>query len=378
MSSTVERSRRVFGAIYSALPDELKAQSAHIAQGWAYGLWHWLETKFQSTEEDSVGELLGKWSSLRQEEAESFDSYRARVNKDHALLVHAKEKPSDRMYLHTLLDRLQPRYKAAVLALKTSDKLKDASKIDWDSVAAFINAHEREEARIDGEAAVVMAARGVGAGAGAWKKPPHWNNAKASQETAASAATRTSQSEKRRGGGAAGSGEPRRPRPDIKCFSCNKFGHFANHCPQNKDSKEQRPEGVSSEDRAYGVAGGEHRQDRREASEERKQQAKSILSRNRFDPLEGAAAENKYNNQQDSECHWNGAFAIKIVRPEPKKFAKKDSTSRAPKQAPGQEGAGAQPSAKKSAAAAAEPHGVDQAEACLLWLGEWTPWPHCM
>ena len=81
VSATVERSRKVFGTLYSALPEELRAQVAHIAQGWAYGLWHWLETKFQSTEEDSVGELLAQWTSLRQEEDESFDAYRARVNK---------------------------------------------------------------------------------------------------------------------------------------------------------------------------------------------------------------------------------------------------------------------------------------------------------
>jgi hypothetical protein len=46
VSQTVERSRRVFGVIYSVLPDELRPQVEHIAQGWAYGLWHWLETKF--------------------------------------------------------------------------------------------------------------------------------------------------------------------------------------------------------------------------------------------------------------------------------------------------------------------------------------------
>jgi hypothetical protein len=35
-----------------------------------------------------------------------------------ALLTHAKEKPSERQHVFMLLDRLQPRYKPAVLALK--------------------------------------------------------------------------------------------------------------------------------------------------------------------------------------------------------------------------------------------------------------------
>jgi hypothetical protein len=78
VTQTVERSRRVFGTLYSTLPEELRPQVEHIAQGWAYGLWHWLQTKYQSTEEDSVGELLAQWTTIRQDDSESFDAYRAR------------------------------------------------------------------------------------------------------------------------------------------------------------------------------------------------------------------------------------------------------------------------------------------------------------
>ena len=87
----------------------------------AFGLWNWLEQKFQSTETDSVGELLAQWIALQQEEDESFDAYRARVNHLRVLLVHAKEPPSDNMYALTLVDRLHPRYKQAVLALKAGN-----------------------------------------------------------------------------------------------------------------------------------------------------------------------------------------------------------------------------------------------------------------
>ena len=43
------------------------------------------------------------------------------MNQLKALLEHAKEPPSARMYAFMLLDRLQPRYKQAVLALKAGD-----------------------------------------------------------------------------------------------------------------------------------------------------------------------------------------------------------------------------------------------------------------
>jgi hypothetical protein len=110
VSSTVERSRKVYGVLYTALPEELRPLVGHIAQGWAYGLWHWLETKYQSTEEDNVNVLFRQWSNLEQEVGESFDAYRARVNKLFSLLKDAKEQPSVRQYAFTLLDNLQPRY----------------------------------------------------------------------------------------------------------------------------------------------------------------------------------------------------------------------------------------------------------------------------
>ena len=143
VTQTVERSRKVYGIIYAALPVELRAQVAHIAQGFAYGLWNWLEAKFQSTEEDHVGDLLESWSTLHQDIGESFDAYRARVNELRALLVAADEAPSARMYMHTLTGRLLPRNGQAVLALKVGGKFKDAKTIDWNEITALINTHER-------------------------------------------------------------------------------------------------------------------------------------------------------------------------------------------------------------------------------------------
>lgn len=100
VTRTVERSHRVYGILFAALPVELRSQTAHISRGFAYGLWQWLETKFQSTEEDHVGELLETWSTLRQEVGESYDAYRARVNELRALLQAADEAPSANVRAH--------------------------------------------------------------------------------------------------------------------------------------------------------------------------------------------------------------------------------------------------------------------------------------
>ena len=229
VSATVERSRKVFGALYSSLPDELRAQVAHISQGWAYGLWHWLECKFQSTEEDNVGTLLSQWTTLRQDEDESFDAYRARVNRLHSLLDQAKEKPSRRMYAFMLLDQLQPRYKQAVLALKAGGQLKDADKIDWDTVAAFINQHERQELRFSASSSsaegLTMAAAAHGARRGGESSTAHpntgsWHN----QGSHRGGDRHAPRSLRGRGAGQRGGQETR------QCFRCDEKGHIAANC----------------------------------------------------------------------------------------------------------------------------------------------------
>jgi transposase InsO family protein len=232
----VEQSTRAYGAIWSALPDELREQAAkggEVPQNFAFGLAHWLEQKFQSTESDSIGELLAQWVALQQTAEESFDAYRARVNSLRALLTHAKEPPSDNMYSFMLLDRLQPRYKQAVLALKAGGQLKDASKIAWDTVTAFLNAHERSEQRIGDSAGAESLAMA--------RSPGHRGHSDSSVQAASpgrgSGGDHGDWSRQRggwrgrgrRGGRGGQSGaEGQDPRT---CFRCDQRGHVAAVCP---------------------------------------------------------------------------------------------------------------------------------------------------
>jgi hypothetical protein len=307
VSATVERSRKVFGALYSALPEELRAQVAHIAQGWAYGLWHWLETKFQSTEQDSVGELLAQWTTLRQEEDESFDAYRARVNRLNALLDHADEKPSARMYAYMMLDRLQGRYKQAVLALKVGDQLKKADNIPWDSVTAFINAHERNEMRLDAAGggmdgapnAKAMAARGESSTV---QRPRTWAKA-----AAASTAPRD---------------EPQRPRTlaDVQCFNCEKFGHMSRKCPEPNKGGGGRPgpsrtggSGSPGTGTAQtpGGAGGSAGRHGGSSPRGTGKQASAALGSNRFEALSDTDDSEDESRSEDARSHAQGhSYAV--------------------------------------------------------------------
>jgi len=223
VTALVERSRKVFGSLFEALPEELRVQVAHLPQGWAYGLWHWLETKYQNTEEDCVNDLIKQWMELRMEEEESFDAYRARVNRINSLLELAKEKPSARQYSFTLTDKLHPRFRQAVLALKASGQLKDAAMVQWDAVTAFINAHERSEHRLaaaEGQGAehLAMAVRSGSSG--------HAGNR-------ADGKNRTQPQQRGNDGEEQGNFDGRRPRTlaEVQCFNCEKYGHVSNRCP---------------------------------------------------------------------------------------------------------------------------------------------------
>lgn len=250
VAATVERSRKAYGILYTSLPDELRPQIGHIPNGWAYGLWHWLETKYQSTEEDSVGDLLALWTQLRQDDDESFDSYRARVNKLRELLKNAKEEPSARMYAYIMLDRLHSRYKPAILALKAGGQMKDASVIAWDTVTAFINAHERSEQRsVEAEVAASAKAMAVG---GVTPGTRQWSNvASSSSSSVVGSPASAPQSSGLSGGG----NKPPGKYGNMQCYFCKQFGHMKYECSQNPNAGQRPNRGRDGRGRSHSPAG---------------------------------------------------------------------------------------------------------------------------
>ena len=245
--SIVERSRRVFGYLYAALPDELCPQVAHLPEGLAYVLWQWIEGKYQSKESDNVSALFAQWTALEQLEDETFDAYRARVNSLAELLANADERPSARMYAYTLLEKLQSHYKSVVLAVHNGDALKrmkditvptqtkKALDINWTEVSRMINAHERTVQRMelrDGEGDQVMSARRAYSAhvtqvrePGVRKERTEWTGLKGEDQS-------IDQSD-----------WDERGRP--KCFNCNQYGHMSKRCTKpakrNRKGRERVP-----------------------------------------------------------------------------------------------------------------------------------------
>jgi len=210
-AAMIKRSEMAYGHIFSALPNDVALMVKVVPQGWALGLWRWLERKFQSTASDNVNALLRDWHNLRQAEGESFDLYRARVDDLHVRLAAAKEKPSPRAYAYAMVNSLLPQYDVVVMALETGMLLnvQDYAKISWDDVARIINMHER---KVSAQATKDASAKAMAL--------QHFHRKQQSSHGSAS------------GSGAAPQGGQREERVDNRlCWKCGQPGHLKAACP---------------------------------------------------------------------------------------------------------------------------------------------------
>ena len=210
----VTRVRKAYAFLYAALPSDLRTLVADVPQGYAFGIWSYLEKKFRNTEQDSVVALWERFTSMRQEvssdagDDENFAEYKARVDSVVELLKNAKQTVNSGLYTALLVWRLRPQYSTAVLTLKTGDRLQDTDKIDWPYIADYMAHFERSQQGLSDTAP----AEGNDRGYGARQPQQHGNNQQKKLSNMSA----------------------------VKCFNCNKMGHFAADC--NKPNKRQKDE----------------------------------------------------------------------------------------------------------------------------------------
>lgn len=203
----MSRSRKAYGYLYASLPAELRLLVADVPQGYAYGLWSFLEKKFRNTEQDSVLALWKELTTMKQSEEESFDEYKARVDSVKELLTHAKQKVEPALYASLLLWNLSPRYSTVVLSLKTGERLKKVEEINWSEICALIADFERAHSGLvhtDPSVDRGLAARGM--------------------------ATNRSHVGSQDNRGNRGNRQGDRANNDSTCYRCGRTGHRAADC----------------------------------------------------------------------------------------------------------------------------------------------------
>lgn len=218
VAAMIGRSQKAFGFLYAALPADLRLLVADVPQGYAYGVWSFLEKKFRNTEADNVASLWKQFVTLGQTPDESFDEYKARVDSVVELLVHAKETLNRSLYSTILLWNLQPRYATAVLTLKTGDRLKDPATIDWPAIVEYMAQYERSQESLGetGEGERAFAAR--------------------TRQYPSQSTSRPSPSSSSNPGGAS----RRDWRKDAVCFNCQQTGHIMKECPEPRKERPAR------------------------------------------------------------------------------------------------------------------------------------------
>jgi transposase InsO family protein len=197
VSALITRARKAYGFLFAALPTDLRLLVADIPQGYAFGIWSFLEKKYRNTEQDNVAALWKEFVNLSQTADESFDEYKARVDSVVELLKHAKENPPAGLYCTIVLWKLQARYDTAILTLRAGDKLKKPDAIVWPEIVNYINQYERSQLGLnDSDEAVIersMAAR--------------------SSHTSSATANKSFKN-------------------DIQCWNCKQMGHYQSECKQ--------------------------------------------------------------------------------------------------------------------------------------------------
>lgn len=292
LAALIARSKKAFAILYSSLPAELRPLIADVPQGYAFGIWSFLEKKYRNTEQDSVAALWADLTALAQDSEENFDTYKARVDSVAELLKHAKQSVPSGLYTSLVMWKLRGSYATAVLTLKTGGKLTDTDKINWPEIVTYMNQYERtQDGLSDTSSERAMAVR-----TGGRPSSNAWQQRSPQVPSSSSSSSSSSQPQQRGRSPSPHQGKP--PLEQIQCFNCQKMGHYANKCrgkrrPRDEQHPSPKPSSNSSSwntirrNQSSNGSSSEEESDKSRTPKKSSERAHMVRTANSFNTLDG-------------------------------------------------------------------------------------------
>jgi hypothetical protein len=182
----VQRVKLVYSILYEALPSDIRSAINVDCHGNGSALWVWLEERLYGNTIDIQHEILSELFTMKQSDAETFESYKSRVDNLNFRLSQTKEDLSPTLYRFILLTKLRPEYQQVMITLDFVSEYKEAGGDNialWRKISLAIARFERTtmnkliDPGVEGEGSVMVARRAVSNinnnKQGNWKKGDH-------------------------------------------------------------------------------------------------------------------------------------------------------------------------------------------------------------
>jgi hypothetical protein len=138
-----EDMNKAWSLLMRALTVDMREQVKLLEEGYPHAVMEYLRSKYENDDLVNIGDLWIKYLSMKMNDDELFDKYRARLEEAKSRLTSAKRKQLIPPDLHQMLitDKLPDKFKLVIITMKTS---KDYYSQSTDWICTQINNFERE------------------------------------------------------------------------------------------------------------------------------------------------------------------------------------------------------------------------------------------